>query len=462
MSSFSIAKAAAAAFTKEKPRSSISEWVDILTSPSYDDEVYDGIPELIQSIDLQVSGPAEASRAIRKKIKHGNTHQQYRALVILNALVENCGQKFLSSFADGHLTDALRHLATDPTADPKVRKKVLAVLASWSKQFKDDRSAAGIAGLYRQVKPAGSSRRYEANQEPSAERERESEQRRRDKEEAKRREAKEKRVKLEEARRKTAASQTATFRKQFDFEQEKPQVLTSIANASSAANNLVNAITLVNTENDSLLTNERVQECLARAKQIRKVIVRYIQLVENEEIIGTLIETNERIIAALESYDKLSDPNVTEKDVEEVQHDLEAVQISGSEVQRLQEKQRAAVQRAVRQRSRIEDDALGSPIHPDLQDLSFGSLGSEQRNLPPPIRPNTRSSHEEREYSHGSLSDFSDYESSNEETNRGAGSSALQARKTHINVSHDDEDEDEYARRHIPEDEDPFADPFRD
>lgn len=26
--------------------------------------------------------PAEASRAIRKKIKHGNAHEQYRALVV--------------------------------------------------------------------------------------------------------------------------------------------------------------------------------------------------------------------------------------------------------------------------------------------------------------------------------------------------------------------------------------------
>jgi hypothetical protein len=30
-----------------------------------------------------------------------------------------------------------------------------------------------------------------------------------------------------------------------------------------------------------------------------------LQLVEDEEIIGTLIETNDRIIAALESYDKV-------------------------------------------------------------------------------------------------------------------------------------------------------------
>jgi hypothetical protein len=31
----------------------------------------------------------------------------------------------------------------------------------------------------------------------------------------------------------------------------------------------------------------------------------HYQLVEDEEVIGTLIESNERIIAALESYDKV-------------------------------------------------------------------------------------------------------------------------------------------------------------
>jgi LAS seventeen-binding protein 5 len=70
---------------------------------------------------------------------------------------------------------------------------------------------------------------------------------------------------------------------------------------------------------------------------------------------------------------------VTEKDVEDVQQGLEAAHITGSEVQKLQEKQRAAVQRAVRERPRAEDDSPRSPFHPDLQDLSFGELGSEQR-----------------------------------------------------------------------------------
>jgi len=96
-----------------------------------------------------------------------------------------------------------------------VRKKVLGVLASWSRQFKDDRSAAGIAGLYRQVKPTQSSRKPQVNLE-TLEPERESEQKQRDKEEAKRKD-KEKRSKAED-RRKKAASQTASSRRGFDFE----------------------------------------------------------------------------------------------------------------------------------------------------------------------------------------------------------------------------------------------------
>ena len=74
-----------------------------------------------------------------------------------------------------------------------------------------------------------------------------------------------------------------------------------------------------------------------------------------------------------------------------------------------------------------------------------------------------RSSHEERELSHGSLSDFSDYESSDGETHQSAGqSSRLYVRKPYVDVSDNDEGKEEAARRHITEEEDPFADPFGD
>ena len=152
--------------------------------------------------------------------------------------------------------------------------------------------------------------------------------------------------------------------------------------------------------------NVRVQECLAAVKQERKPIVRYIQvrcgtpqntfdfndfimnaqLVENEDMIGTLIETNDRIVAALEMYDtavsfglvppligclmespihQLSKPTEGQDGVENVQKGLANANLDDSEVTRLQEKQRAAVDRATRS---------GGKVHPDLQDLSFGEL----------------------------------------------------------------------------------------
>lgn len=82
---------------------------------------------------------------------------------------------------------------------------------------------------------------------------------------------------------------------------------------------------LVNGEKESVVSNERVQECLGKARAVRKPIVRYIQvciyssvinfvahdlnqLVENEEMIGALIETNERIITALQMYVNVGGP----------------------------------------------------------------------------------------------------------------------------------------------------------
>ena len=54
---------------------------------------------------------------------------------------------------DDQLVDAIKHLASDPTADTKVKKKLLSILASWSTQFKNDPSLSTIAGLYKQSRP---------------------------------------------------------------------------------------------------------------------------------------------------------------------------------------------------------------------------------------------------------------------------------------------------------------------
>lgn len=101
--------------------------------------------------------------------------------------------------------------------------------------------------------------------------------------------------------------------------------------------------------------------------------------------------------------------------------------------------------------TRSETRNASGYIHPDLQDLSFGGLGSEQGSLPPPIQPvhqHEVSTEAVWDQHRGSLSDFSDYESEEEHQPARAHltgpSSGGQSGARTANV------------------EDPFADPFAD
>ncbi|KAF9460132.1 hypothetical protein BDZ94DRAFT_1223642 [Collybia nuda] len=473
MSAFSFARQA---FGREKPHSSITDWVDILTLSNIEEEAYDGIPELVDAINLQTAGPAEASRALRKKLKHGNPHQQYRALVLLKALVENCGHKFqskfsyhFSTFADGQLTDALKQIASDSNADKRVKKKLLLVLASWRDQFKDDPSMTLIAGLFKQCR--GEGRRLSSqelahlagldyNNEDSRKKDEAKRKAKREKEEAR------DRLKREENEQRHRERNGRTNRAPFDFEKDKPKVLASIVDASQASSNLVNAITLVNPTTDNIQTNERVQECLSKAKQARKSVVRYIQLVENEEVIGTLIETNERIVSAIEMYDQLVVQSAVPTAVSTAATaDLSATQINPPQgkLDNLQEQRRISIERV-----RGSDNAPN--LHPDLQDLNFGPLGASSNHLPAPLQPSTLSDdgngQDEVYEVRGSLSDFSDYDSSEEDSRKVVGypGSGKRKGKNYVDVSDDPEDHGVAPNsRKAPESEaDPFADPFAD
>jgi len=250
----------------------------------------------------------------------------------------------------------------------------------------------------------------------------------------------------------------------FDFEQEKPKVLGSIVEASQASSNLVNAITLVNPEKESLQSSERVQECLGKTKLARKQIVRYIQLVENEEVIGVLIETNDRIIAALEMYDSMStDPkSKSDETTSAIAAGMASAHISTeSEVNKLQEKQKAAVQKAKLNGS-IRNGSTG--VYADLEDLSFGTLGESSNNLPQPIRPTSMSGESAGAEARGSLSDFSDYESSDEETHNTRATSSKNNGKDHYYSSSDEGGRvsGSATTNHLSAADDPFADPFAD
>lgn len=52
----------------QKPYTAVTVQIDSLTSDSYDVDDSSGIVDLIDVVQLQESGPREASRALRKKL----------------------------------------------------------------------------------------------------------------------------------------------------------------------------------------------------------------------------------------------------------------------------------------------------------------------------------------------------------------------------------------------------------
>jgi hypothetical protein len=232
---------------------------------------------------------------------------------------------------------------------------------------------------------------------------------------------------------------------------------------------------------------------LATAKAVRKQLIRYIQLaIQKEEIIGTLLDTNERIIAAIQLYDRVSlrqNNFVLEYNVriqmskspdhdsdEEIRQTLASTAIGDkppagttpgndrdTELEKLQLRQRARIQREISRsslRSGLTAGAVGAgagaagaaALHPDLQDLAWG--GASSSNLQAPMQPAGQDSTTDAYTNRGSLSDFSDYDSSDEETHRNAAAASSYNYREGTSAP--------LSSQRIDDDEDPFADPFAD
>lgn len=142
-----------------------------------------------------------------------------------------------------------------------------------------------------------------------------------------------------------------------------------------------------------------------------------------------------------------------------------------SQLDRLQEKQRAAVEREIARRGK------STTAHPDLADLRFGDADSVN-GLPPPIQPNSPGS-QSSPGNLASLSDYSDYDSSADEAPRASGSKSTPTSTRYTGASSSgsgksghrsrNNDEDQYGRNSETshsllgdDDDDPFADPFAD
>ncbi|KAK2734345.1 putative actin patch assembly and actin polymerization protein [Onygenales sp. PD_40] len=293
---------------KKKPYSAITVHIDRLTSEQYEVDDSSGIVDLVEVIRLQPSGPTEASRALRKKLKYGSIHRQLRALTILDFLIQNAGDRYLRGFADEPLLERLRVAATDPVSDREVKDKCRQLFLQWNANFQGVKGMERICNLHSQLpkrkrpvkqqqskvlreteahpeSPIGHSVSISAGNGPST-------------------------VLTSPKSSKTSKSgrwskDNPARGKPFNLEKERPEVLQSIASASMASTNLLNALKLVNREHERVSQNAEVMTRFDQCKNLRRQILKYIQVVESDDFLGSLIHANDELVTALIAFEVL-------------------------------------------------------------------------------------------------------------------------------------------------------------
>ncbi|ORY86131.1 VHS domain protein, partial [Protomyces lactucae-debilis] len=299
-------------FSDEHPYTAVTERIIRLTSSDYEEDDLSGLPELIEVVKIQSTGPTEASRAIRKRLKYGSHHQIVRALVLLEALVANGGKSFQRRFGDEMLLERLRTLATDPLTDKDVKIRLANMFIGWNDEFKEDPQMRAVAhlkdALPKRKKPVAAVRPPTPDSEDDYVPNKSRGHSRQPSMEASGPSTPKQPARRPQTESPTANSSNSSKNKskapvKVSLEKEKPMILQTIAAANQASTNLRNALKHVNKEDASFLKMPLVIKSEKDCREQRRKVLHYVAGIESEEWVGTLLQTNDDLVAALQLFD---------------------------------------------------------------------------------------------------------------------------------------------------------------
>jgi len=257
--------------------------------------------------------------------KYGSVHRQLRALTILDGLIQNAGSRFQGTFADEPLLERLRFVATDPVSDAEVKAKCKQLFGQWAVSYKNTPGMERIAALYRELPQR---KKPVLQQQSKAVRETEVDP---DvnafshsvtvsggggppkaltttmsaSSSTSRPTTLSSQASLTNASKSKFSRHKKSKTKPFNLEKEKPQLLQTLASSSVASTNLMNALKLINREDRRVSEDVETMQRFETCKMLRRQILRYIQFVESEQWLGSLIHANEELVNALMAFEVL-------------------------------------------------------------------------------------------------------------------------------------------------------------
>jgi hypothetical protein len=249
-------------------------------------------------------------------------------LVLLDGLIQNAGSRFQRTFADEPLLERLRLLPRDDVVDPQVQQKCRVLFVQWANAYKNTAGLERIANLYKELPKSqrpqaarakvlqDSSPFGDSDDDPPASRSRATS--------TANRSGTATPVTLgptssSHFSSKLSKSKKGGDGKPFNLYKERESMTNAIAQSSIASTNLLNGLQLINRETQRPSENPEVVKRFEACKNLRRRILYYIQHVESDEWIGSLVNANDELVKALTAYE-ITDRSIDDDSDSEFEH----------------------------------------------------------------------------------------------------------------------------------------------
>lgn len=347
----------------EKPFTSITVKVNQLCTANRNSDLEDDsielyVDDLISLIKLQSMGAVEAARAVRKKIKYGNTPAELvLALDLLELLVLNAGSKIGQTIAsDDKLTELLRGVVSGLARsglggpyDGLVVRRARELAQGWKYELRDLKGYLNFAGLYKSA-PKLKQRTFLAHTSSLPQQEVFGDDSG-DEIPVRRPESRDpasgskspppprpiamspyamksylnkddkpgKRSKKKSSKKTSVVYADEQYKiPQINYKVEAPKIRTTIADCHTHTKALENALLALPRGGDPMDDSKASAE-FEKCRKIRRKVLRYLQYVGagdgshktpevlalDEEFLGSLIVANEQLVAAFQKFDEM-------------------------------------------------------------------------------------------------------------------------------------------------------------
>ena len=119
--------------------------------------------------------------------------------------------------------------------------------------------------------------------------------------------------------------------KSFNLAKEKDNMTNCIARSSMASTNLLNALQLINRETEQVSQNVEVLNRFEACKSLRRQILLYIQEVESDDWIGSLVNANDELVKALTAFEIMDRSIDDDSDSDAWEHETAAGAAKGKQ-----------------------------------------------------------------------------------------------------------------------------------